>query len=78
MRSITENTKISIGVLILLAGAISWLTSLYSDVQVQGHQISSLEQEQAEIKKDIKEVLVNTYEIKAELKQIKTKQKDVK
>jgi hypothetical protein len=72
MKSITENTTISIGVLILIAGGISWLTSLYADVQVQGKQITQLEESQSELQKDVKEILENTYQIKSELKVIKT------
>lgn len=70
MKSITENTTISITALSLLAGGVIWLSTLYSDVKVQGNQITKLDLEQAEMKKDIKEILENTYQIKAELNKI--------
>lgn len=70
MKSITENTTISITALSLLAGGIIWLSTLYSDVKVQGSQINKLEINQADMAKDLKELLENTYQIKAELNKI--------
>lgn len=68
MGKITESTTISIGLVIILIGGVFWLSTLYANDMTQNQKIAELHQENKEIKDDIKKILNDTYEIKADLK----------
>lgn len=68
MGKITESTTISIGLVIIMIGGVFWLSTLYANDLTQNQKIAELHQENKEIKGDIKKILSETYEIKAELK----------
>ncbi len=42
MSAISENTKVTIGLVMTLLGGIWWLTTLYSDVQTQASEIRNI------------------------------------
>ena len=64
---INEKTGISLGLLATFCGGIVWLSSVYADVKEQGSQIKELKEENALIKNDIREILLNTRELKVKL-----------
>ena len=68
---IDEKTSISIGLLITLSGGILWLSTIYANDMTQTKQIERLTLENNEIKGDLKKILSDTYEIKADLRAMK-------
>lgn len=64
---INRETSVSVGILISLAGGVIWLSNVYADVSEQKNQIKELKSENVLIKEDIREILLNTRELKVKL-----------
>lgn len=64
---INRETGISLGLLATFAGGIVWLSSVHADVNEQKNQIKELKSENVLIKEDIREILLNTRELKVKL-----------
>lgn len=64
---INRETSVSVGILISLAGGVIWLSTVYADVSEQKNQIKELKNENVLIKEDIREILLNTRELKVKL-----------
>jgi hypothetical protein len=73
---INENTGISIGVILALAGAVSWMTSIYSDGQANAKSITRLEQSTIDLQNNIQQILINTTETKSKVEFLYEKQKE--
>lgn len=71
---ITENTGISISVLILIIGFASWLTTIYNDNAAQAVSISRLDQANMSLQKDIQQILITTTETKSKVEILLEKQ----
>lgn len=64
---INKETGISFGLLVTFSGGIVWLSTVYADVSEQKNQIKELKNENVLIKEDIREILLNTRELKVKL-----------
>lgn len=74
MNKITESTLFPLSVVIILAGAMFWLTSLYNQVVAQGVQLQEVKAEQAKKADRIEEVIARLIVVEQLLKQIDHRQ----
>jgi hypothetical protein len=63
VKTIVENSAVSLGVVIAIIGAVVWLTTLYN-------QVVEIKQGQAAYSQDMVEIKENLGEIKGELRAI--------
>lgn len=69
MTKITEMTLIPLGVaLISIGGGAAWLTRIHIQMDANAASIQSIEENQTEYSKDIRQIAVDIAEIKGELK----------
>lgn len=69
-KPITENTKISVGLLIVFVGGIMWLSSVNwkADASVKGNE--ELKVENAQLRRDISDIKSDVSAIKQSVKNI--------
>lgn len=53
MKKITEATAVSLSLVVILAGGIFWLSSLYANVNASNVKIQKLEVQQEQTAKDV-------------------------
>jgi hypothetical protein len=73
---INENTGISIGLIIALAGAVSWMTTIYSGGEANAKAITRLEETTISLQNNIQQILINTTETKSKVEFLYEQQKE--
>jgi hypothetical protein len=73
MKAITENTKISVGLLIALMGGIAWLTSLHAITQSNATVIEKVQVKQDQYAADISDIKKDIAVIKSKILEEKEK-----